>query len=196
MDKLIGKFDQSINSLSKHYSSLFILFLIISGNYTGKLLGCRIQEIFTKSYFVKHLVAFISLYYFVNMTSTEIHPTETIKTCLLVYLFFIISRNVTLGWMSVILLLTISIKIISDYINYFKEKKDNQKYKVTLNRLEFTRKITIFAISLFYVIGFLRYMTQKMNEHGSFFSWASFLFYSKECDNLSKATVLKNIKWF
>ena len=187
----------SINQLT-HYqntSSLFVLFLIISGNYTGELLGCRVQEIFTKIYYVKHLVAFISLYYFVNMTSSEIHPTETIKTCLLVYLFFIISRNVTLGWMSLILVLTISIKIISDYINHYK-KKDKTSNQLILNRLEFTRKIIIVAISAFYIIGFFRYMSQKMKEHGSLYSWSSFLFYSLECDNLSKKAVLKGIQWF
>ena len=62
--KAIEIFDPKFTSES--FIALFLLYLIILGNYAGELLGCRVQEIFSELALAKHMIGIFTLYYFVN----------------------------------------------------------------------------------------------------------------------------------
>ena len=121
-----------MNSLiePEYTNALFILYLIISGNYIGDLFGCRLQEAFTEIAFIKHLLAFLSLYYFVNLTTPSIQdPVNVLIKSLVMYTIFILSRNVSFGYTLIFLLSMIFIKFLEDYkqYHYTKETKTDNK---------------------------------------------------------------------
>ena len=52
--KAVEIFDPKFTSES--FIALFLLYLIILGNYAGDLLGCRVQEIFSEIALAKHMI--------------------------------------------------------------------------------------------------------------------------------------------
>ena len=49
--------------------SLFLLFLVVCGNYIGELLGCKTQKLLSENMYMKHIVLFFIIVgdrYFIN----------------------------------------------------------------------------------------------------------------------------------
>ena len=49
-----------------YVKGLFLLFLIVSGNFIGNTLGCQIQDLFTNNMKVKEILVFLSIYFSSN----------------------------------------------------------------------------------------------------------------------------------
>ena len=62
-----------------HLKHLFVLYLIIAGNYLGELFGCKTQKMFQENMYFKHIIGFMTLYFFVLFTSTEEQKRGLIK---------------------------------------------------------------------------------------------------------------------
>ena len=58
--------------------SIFLLFLVVSGNFIGELLGCKTRQIFTNNIYVKHMILIFLIYFTIDLTeeknSDEIIP--------------------------------------------------------------------------------------------------------------------------
>ena len=75
--------------------TLFIFFLIISGNYLGQLYPCKIQKLFTENVYLKHLFGILTLTFFVLLgePSKSVHFGTTIITSLGLYTVFLLLMN-------------------------------------------------------------------------------------------------------
>lgn len=73
---------------------LFVLYLVISGNYVGELFNCGMQKLFA-NYAVKHLLGILTLYFFVTLVSPGIdwHPAITAGFSVAMYILFVISNR-------------------------------------------------------------------------------------------------------
>ena len=193
-----------IELLNQEYAiALFILYLILSGNYIGDLFGCRLQEAFTEIVFFKHIIAFLSLYYFVNLSTHIIQdPIKVLIKSMIMYLVFIFSRNVAFGYTIIFLLSMIVIKFLEDYKEYHYQNDKNDKKENNLflseDRINLIQKILVIVIYISIVVGFVRYAHNTFKSHKNF-KWLIFLFgenRSEGCKSLNDNATLKNIQWF
>ena len=46
--------------------SLFLLFLVVCGNYIGELLGCKTQKLLSENIFMKHIVLLCLIFFTIN----------------------------------------------------------------------------------------------------------------------------------
>ena len=192
-----------INLINQEYViALFLLYLIISGNYVGDLFGCRLQEAFTELAYAKHLIAFFSLYYFVNLTTPGIQdPVKVLTKSVVMYLVFIVSRNVSFGYTIIFLLSMITIKFLEDYKEYhFKEDTDSKddKQSVNKNRINTVQKSLVILVYGSIFVGFLRY-TQHFYKTNKKFNLITYLLGQNRfsgCKSLKDNFTLKNVRWF
>ena len=65
-DSIFSNILDNINNIQPNTSPFIILCLLISGNYLGELFPCRVQQLFSKNMFVKHVLGLLSLMFFVT----------------------------------------------------------------------------------------------------------------------------------
>jgi hypothetical protein len=80
-------------SIEDHFPvySVFLLILIISGNNLLDLFSCRIRYLFNHSIFLNHLIAYLTLIFFIVITIPvrEKHIMKIIPRSTVLYLFFL-----------------------------------------------------------------------------------------------------------
>lgn len=199
IDKSIG-----INLFLNHSIAIFILVLIVSGNYLAELLPCRVQNIVRNNMFVKHLLGFMTLLFFVIITLPNIFDEYIIINAILLYIFFLIfSKTYYVFWIaimilfSIIYIITIYRIIIKNKINdYNKEKSDKKSNteedetiythdNILLRRLKYIKRILSYTIIVLTISGFLIYLGNKKKEYGSKFDYIKFFFGNPKCLNKS-----------
>jgi hypothetical protein len=76
------------------FKGIFLFIFIISGNYLGELLGCRLIKLLNENIIIKHLLGFLTL--FLTLVFTIDLNTSLIKlfkiSCIL-YIIFILSSK-------------------------------------------------------------------------------------------------------
>ena len=61
-----------LENLSQILIVFFLFVLVISGNYIGELLPCKIQKIMTESMIVKHFFGYLTILFLVLLTIPDI----------------------------------------------------------------------------------------------------------------------------
>ena len=114
-----------INFVSNSIIGLFLLYLIILGNFTDSILSCKIQELFSKNVLAKHFVIFFTIYYFIKITSViNDNPVHNLYKSAIMHLFFLISRDIHILYTLTIFLLMFVIKFLDDYKNFHYQKNN------------------------------------------------------------------------
>lgn len=162
--------------------NLFILYLLISGNYLGELFGCKAQYFFQKNMFFKHIIGLITLVFFVifaedpeNMSN---NPTSSILKSILLYFWFVITTRTNYKYLFTIVLVLLAIVIIEKYKKYY-EIKDEEK------KVENLKQINVYLSYLsiiLTVVGFLVYLNEKYKEYGKNWSWNRFIMGKTFCN--------------
>jgi hypothetical protein len=167
-------------TFGKAAMSIFTFILIISGNYIGNLLPCRVQSLFTNNMFVKHFLGYFTMLFFVSLAlDNSVNLFKLSYSSLLFYLYFIILRNThAYVWVSTFVTLSIIYLIQlrkKDIIN--KNKDADTKYYTMV------QKYMAYVSMLITTIGFFIYMGEKKIEYAGTFSYIQFLFGAVSCAN-------------
>jgi hypothetical protein len=164
---------------------LFILYLVISNNFLSELLNCKVQHTLKHNMVFKHLLGFLTLYFFITLISrSETHPSNIsyrIGFTLIIYLFFIISTRIAFRfWIPFIV--SIGIVYIIDLFKQEEKKKNehkrNNRLIVLFNKVQ---KGLIGLASLLMLIGFITYIGEKKSEYRTQFQWKTFFFGKSIC---------------
>lgn len=160
---------------------VLLFVLVISGNYIGELLPCRVQYQLEHNIYLKHLMGVLTLSFFVILTSSNYKNFSNIGKLLIsfvLYIFFLAFAKTHYSvWFSLIMLITI-IYVIS----LIKEDLENKKYKIFKN-MPLEKQITLLnkinnilsIISLIVVtFGVIIYYTEKQREYKNKFSFIKF----------------------
>jgi hypothetical protein len=80
--------------------SVFVLYLVILGNFLPNLLGCRAQKLLRSNHYVRHVAGFLTLYSFVVYAGGEnaavgVRRTTRLPAALAVYTLFVLSTRMT-----------------------------------------------------------------------------------------------------
>lgn len=159
--------------------SIFVLYLIISGNFLANLFGCRTQEALGNNMFLKHLLGFMTMYFFVVLVDSNSKLSDSPQTQLLYtmlfYIIFIMTTRMDYKWWIVFIIGLSLIYILEVYKGHKKTKEeDSKKYE------EYQRYLTYF-IGLVILIGFIIYYGRKKLEYSENFDHLTFLLGKTSC---------------
>jgi hypothetical protein len=171
-----NSYDNFMFSSSK---SIFVLYLIVSGNYLANLFGCRTQEALNNNMFLKHLLGFMTMYFFVVLVDSKSKWSDNPQTQLLFtflfYFIFVITTRMDYKWWIVFIIGLCVVYVLQVYKDHDKtEEKDRKNY-------ETYQRYLIYLIGLVIIFGFLIYYGRKRLEYGDFFDNSTFLLGKTSC---------------
>ena len=193
------KNDDKIDLVHVQKGMLFF-YLILLGNFIAELLGCKVQYLFDNNQLAKHIVGFITLYFFVFVSDEKISkksPFKTLGFSVLIYIWFLISAKMDHWlWFGTIILLFI-VTVVQVFKSYVANKlneahaESNKDFepldhitsgeKVILDYGSGVQKMCTVTIILVTIIGFLSYVGMKKVEYKNNWSWYTFFLGVKEC---------------
>ena len=144
--------------------SLFIIIIIICGNYFGELLPCRIQKKLKTSMVVKYIFLFFSLFFLVLYSTDDTILKNFYQTIIIFIFFILLTRNTyTFFLLNFFLLFIIYVLFLEE-----NEYKDNKNIKLSIT-------ILISICSFFIILGFILYFLQKKRKFKKKFNVKTFL---------------------
>lgn len=180
--------DRQIFLMTKYGAALFVFILIISGNYIGQLLPCRVQNFLTKNMLFKHLLGFMTLLFFVALTMPNVFRHNQIFTIFALYLFFIIfSKTYYVFWILNVIIFSITYLISSFFENKTDEWRENNKE--IENIFKTVKRILVYFTIITVIIGFLIYLGNKKREYKNSFTYFKFFFGKPDCSAKSPPIV-------
>jgi hypothetical protein len=167
-------------------TAIFVFILIISGNYLGGLLPCRVQQLMRDNVFIRHFLGYMTLLFFVVLTMPDLFAGSLFASSSLLYLFFLFfSKTHHVFWVVITLLLG-SIYIIN--LAYRTKGSDDNEILQQLKEYEhlgIIRSTAIFFVISFTAVGFLIYLGNKKREFGKKFEFMKFILGNPECHETS-----------
>lgn len=168
---------------------LFILYLIISSDFISDTFGCKVKKIMSSNIFIKHLLGFLTFYFFIAIADADCDFSldKKLGLSLIVYLVFILSTKTYYKfWIG--LILSLGVLYILELI---KEKKlenknltEEERNKITSN-IENLQILSIIVGSGFLITGFIYYLGEKKIEYKDDFNLSKFFFTNDGCrDNI------------
>ena len=179
----------SIDNLIIIKKGLLFFFIILSGNYLGKLLACQTQRLFTNDMIAKHTIGLISLYFFVIITDDKMqkyNPLMTLLLTVIIYVYFLLMAKVETSYFIVIMLLLSLLVLLQIYKEYLYTKEDDklENYEIHVKKLIYKLQNIILFLSFFLTIfGALVYLGMKKEEYGKDFKLQTFLLGKPNCKN-------------
>lgn len=168
-----------INNEDYLFKGIFLFIFIISGNYLGELLGCRLIKLLNEHIITKHLLGFITLFLTLAFT-VDLNKSlfKLFKISCILYIIFILSSKTT----KYINYLLIFIFLISFIVQLYKDrlKKKIQLKKITDNEKIHLEYIKIFnnyilkIIIVLILIGVLIYIGEQKRSHKENFNYYTF----------------------
>jgi len=157
---------------------VFVLYLIISSNLLAQLFSCRLQQMLNNSMFAKHFIGYMTLLFFVVLSSGDTYSTTSAILCsLYLYIIFWFSTRISFEYFIVFLSLTATLYIIHLY-----QKEAGEQ---TSRRLEITRDVIQWFMFVVLVVGFVFYWIEKKIEYKNKFSTLTFILGRPVCKNKS-----------
>ena len=177
---------------------LSIFLFIIAGNYVGDIYSCGIRNFMKEYMFIKHIIGFFIMLFFVGLVQEKLNITERISQSFILYFWFIfIMRAPTIITMGAIFLIGM-IYIIDLYISDLKTKLEENKEINEENNKLIEQYISVnnflFVISfLISIIGTSIYIYILKRNLGKKFSIVTFLLGTRDQECFSK-DILKKFK--
>ena len=171
-----------LENINIDMKNLLILYLIISSNFLAQTFGCTTRYVATKNMYVKHILGFFTLLYFVNSVNTDKTMDEFLffknffKTFLLYVVFILTTRMNNKVFVILMGLLMINF-ILSQYVNTL----DTKHFAAKLKTYDTISKVISKIAIVFLVIGVLLYLNEK-HMKGKF-SYSRFLIGKTTCNN-------------
>lgn len=160
-----------------------LLYLGISSNYTGELFSCDARRLFTNNIYVKHVLSFLLLTFFIiasdkraNVLDGDWKIKSTLGSALFIYLIFIISTKMSFTF-TLPMLTSVLIYVLLD------DEKGN-KSEETVKQIETWQNYLKWIAIISGIYGFGTYYLKQKNDHSENFDHVKFLFGTTKCRGL------------
>ena len=173
-------------------STLFILLLIIGGNFLAPLFPCSIQRYFTNNMFPKHVLGFLTLYFFVEVVNKNSESTliSSFKESIGLYVWFLFASKMDkpffIGLVS-ILFIMYSLNLFIDQEKEKQEKiNEDMIIQQDLQNISTFKNIEnmLFSLALGVTLyGTYSYYSRKRLEYKNNFNLNLFIFGKPNCKN-------------
>lgn len=129
-------------------NGMFFLLLIISSGFVDDILNCKYQRLVINNIYMKHLVAFLTLYFLnSNLFTDEDHPINKLINCIILYIIFIIIMRLNLTFTGIVLILIFIIHLLHQHYTFYRENPDKtENYKLVIKLHYFIRIISIITL--------------------------------------------------
>jgi hypothetical protein len=167
--------------------SIFILYLIVGANFLAPTFTCGFQYNLNKSPFLKHIIGFFTMLFFITLTNTEKTKDKylyfkKVGITFILYTMFILSTRAEDSLFIIFMLLLTANFILNSYIDsldtelYEKDIKKYKKYSKYLTQLT----IIVLVISVIMYFG-----KKKIQNSKDVKNINTFLFDNTSC-NINK----------
>lgn len=165
-----------------------LLFLTISSNYSDKLLSCEMQETYTNNVWIKHLLTYLLLVFFIVAIDKKAYEDAARKQWMLprillisfvVYLMFLVVTKMQAMYALSILFLIV-VYMLLDIEKAGKQDKAEENHD-TIIRLQMIQNGIIKAIIFIAAYGFITYFLKQRREHAEDFKYSTFLVGTRTC---------------
>lgn len=156
---------------------VFVLYVIVSGNYLANIFGCRAQDALNNSMALKHLLGYITMLFYVVLVDGKVGTGphhQIFMTTLLYFLFVVTTRMEHKYWVAFIILLC------ANYIVEVYRQHDQTSPQVK-ERLRTVQRGLMGASAILVCAGLLVYVARKKIEYGNSFSPSTFLLGKTTC---------------
>ena len=185
--------------------SIFILFLIITASFITELFPCKVRKILMNNIYIKHLFAFLTMIFFVVLTSPlkDNNILHIILKSFLVYIIFIFTTKTHyIFFITIIILLGLLYILIikkgevNDNINDEKNEVEKIKLINLLDNITLINNMIFILTILLIIIGFLIYYGEKKYEYKKDFNFIIFLFGKPDCTyKQSSISMINSLKY-
>ena len=168
VEAILGKTLSVLDKPNDAKKNMLIFYLIISGNFIGDLFGCRLQQTFSQNRFVKHLLGFTTMVFFVLDNTKGL--IDRVQIGALLYAWFVLTTLCDYRFVMVLVVSLIAIHVLDDLDVSEKHPVRDTAGCVAIGST---------------VLGFLVYMGEKRLLHKLHyqtpFSMIKFFFAPKRC---------------
>lgn len=160
---------------------LFLLYILISGNYIGNLLSCSFQRVLNENMIYKHVLAFAIFYITISMTmNDDFNPIQHLLISFCSYIWFILTSKMKANYVMAVLAVILGMYILNNIIKYYQEKHKSDKLKKISVIINIVGIIVALIIT---ITGFILYYKIKRKEYSKNWSWNIFIFGKPSCKN-------------
>lgn len=184
--------------------SVFLLLLIIFGNFLGGLLPCRVQTLTHDNMLMKHFLGFLTLVFFSAITIFKDNRIDVIFYCIILYLVFLVLSKTgvkyfttTIFLIGLVYFMEIYGSELNDKLVLFSSKGQelNIFEKYVLKNYQYLQTSLIVLCIPIILFGFITYLGNKKREYKEKFSFIDFFLGKPECKNVSPPdNVMKDIE--
>lgn len=177
---------------------LFLFIFIISGNYLGELLGCKLRNLMDENMLVKHFMGLITLYITLLITVDKSNDMGylLLVSAVLYVVFIIISRTTQYINFTIMGILVFAF-LIQVYFDRLKNKKTLTTFeKYMLDSMDTINYVIIFILVFLIVIGHLIYIGEQSRSRLEEFKMYYFIVGQKECGNNSYGDYSDPLEYF
>lgn len=176
-------------------SSLFILFVIVGGNYISQLFPCRLQSFLEGNMAAKHVLGFFTLLLFVELSNAAgdddgVGWRTVLVRSIMLYVWFVFTTTMDPSVFFVLIGLLALLYVLRLYVNELDTKAnvDDIKRVALLRKLESWLYYTCISVTVF---GVIAYYGRKKHELGVKFDITRFFVGNVSC----KGTAPKENVW-
>jgi hypothetical protein len=160
--------------------SLFVLYLVISGNFLAPLFSCRLRQFIESNMVVRHILGFLTLTFFVVVATKSAPMTyaSVLGLSALFYGWFVLTTRMSLNFWFLVITLLGAVYMIHLYKSDLTSDTPTPEQDAALATVE---KVLSGLAGAFTIIGFLTYYGQKKMEYGDKFSHERFFLGVPNC---------------
>ena len=164
---------------------VFFLILLLCGNFVAQLLGCKTQKMLRENMYAKYIIAFIILFFSMNLMKADesINPLETFQLSMYIFIMFIMFSRMNLNFTILVFSLLLLIYIVSITIKYLETTNPEHERLTDLYQV---RKNLYNVVFLLIIIGFTLYFLKQRKDHKKNWSTLKFIFGKRVCDSMKQ----------
>ena len=145
---------------------LFILSAGILTNYAEDVIGCKIQNIFNTNPYLKHVVLIFLIYTSLTIIDKNTTPINHFVKSIYIWILFVLFTKNLLRIIGITYIFMILLFITEDYINYYKNIKNEERVKQLTQISTYLKYIILILI----IIGHVFYLKKQMDVYGKNFN--------------------------
>jgi membrane protein implicated in regulation of membrane protease activity len=180
----------SIGPQLKNGFYLAIVYLIISSNFLGNLFGCRIQQLFANNMPIKHLLAFLTVFFLIVLSDPPEGYTikHTIGLTFAIYLWFYLTTKMHVSfWLPMILSVFLAFVLYT-----YKKEAGSELSKERQDQMEKIQTVAVIFAGVLTVIGVAAYYGEKKLEYDADFDPTAFWFGKPDCKYATPPTSISD----
>jgi uncharacterized membrane protein YozB (DUF420 family) len=164
------------------FKNVFVLYLIVACNFLANTFGCRTQKMLNNNMYVKHLVGFMTIFFFITLLSLPNVKDDHIffkklGASLILYIVFMMSTRTKGAFFNIFLVLICLSFIINAYIDTLDEKRFKLKIEKMKKYASWCEKTALVVL----VIGVIVYFIEKKQEYKDSFNFTNFIVGNVKC---------------